>query len=632
MYRDPDAAAHLGQPSRRPAGPGSRVRVHRLERRRRRGLGRAAVPRLLARRDPLRADRPRGVLRLPGHAPEGPASSTAAAARSSGPRSRCGPPAPRAPRATSCSSTGPSRRCAGAPSRGAIVELAEALGDAARRDARRAAGRRPALAPGADHRPGHATRRSPTASALAARRPTRARPASSACCTRPARTRACRPRRCGRASRTTSPPPRTRRPRSRSCASSSALVGVSVDASELESAAADYERQVSLAVQSDPDVAAFVERLEAAAAGGGAPAAPAGPALGRRPRPRVPALPAPARPGRGLTTPEELDALAARLAAAGFVAAEEEAAELLARAAGDGDALDALVARRLTGEPLAWITGSVVFCGLEVRVDPGVYVPRPQTEPLARRAAERLPRDGAAIDLCTGCRGDRGDAGRAPPGRARRGVRRRRARGRLRGAPTAWRPSRGDLFAPLPPELEGAVDVVVGVVPYVPTPELGLLQRDTLAFESPLVLRRRARRHRRPAARAGRGPALPAARRRAPARARRRGGRRARRRPRPARLRRRGVARRRGRRRPRRRGDARAGLGRARGAPEPGPARVLVDQRGLGVRDRGVGRQVVDDELAQVLRVGRRRPRRGSRSRRRGGRPSARRAGRGRGA
>ena len=43
------------------------------------------------------------------------------------------------------------------------------------------------------------------------------------------------------------------------------LVGVSVDAEELENAAADYERQVSLAVQSDPDVQAFVERLERAA-------------------------------------------------------------------------------------------------------------------------------------------------------------------------------------------------------------------------------------------------------------------------------------------------------------------------------------------------------------------------------
>src|SRR5437588_2156018 len=43
------------------------------------------------------------------------------------------------------------------------------------------------------------------------------------------------------------------------------LVGVSVDASELESSAAEYERQVELAVQSDPDIQAFVERLEQAA-------------------------------------------------------------------------------------------------------------------------------------------------------------------------------------------------------------------------------------------------------------------------------------------------------------------------------------------------------------------------------
>ncbi|MGO9321721.1 MAG: PAC2 family protein [Solirubrobacteraceae bacterium] len=43
------------------------------------------------------------------------------------------------------------------------------------------------------------------------------------------------------------------------------LIGVSVDASELESSAADYERQVGMAVRSDPDIQAFVERLEQAA-------------------------------------------------------------------------------------------------------------------------------------------------------------------------------------------------------------------------------------------------------------------------------------------------------------------------------------------------------------------------------
>ena len=43
------------------------------------------------------------------------------------------------------------------------------------------------------------------------------------------------------------------------------LVGVSVDAQELESDAGRYETQVSAAVAQDPDVQSFVERLEAAA-------------------------------------------------------------------------------------------------------------------------------------------------------------------------------------------------------------------------------------------------------------------------------------------------------------------------------------------------------------------------------
>jgi proteasome assembly chaperone (PAC2) family protein len=40
------------------------------------------------------------------------------------------------------------------------------------------------------------------------------------------------------------------------------VIGVTVDATDLEAAAGDYERQVSRAVELDPDVQAFVERLE----------------------------------------------------------------------------------------------------------------------------------------------------------------------------------------------------------------------------------------------------------------------------------------------------------------------------------------------------------------------------------
>ena len=43
------------------------------------------------------------------------------------------------------------------------------------------------------------------------------------------------------------------------------IAGVAVDAGELEDAAVEYERQVNAAVASDPDVKAFVEKLEAEA-------------------------------------------------------------------------------------------------------------------------------------------------------------------------------------------------------------------------------------------------------------------------------------------------------------------------------------------------------------------------------
>lgn len=187
-----------------------------------------------------------------------------------------------------------------------------------------------------------------------------------------------------------------------------------------------------------------------------------------------------------VTVPGDLDGLAALLSTAGFIAAEEEAGELLTAAGGDRGLLESLVGRRLTGEPLAWITGRVCFCGVEIRVGPGVYVPRWQTEPLAHRAVERLPTDGVAVDLCTGS-----GAVAAVLSHHRRRAHvvatdiDDRAVACARG--NHVEAHLGDLFAPLPGALRGRVDLVVGVVPYVPTPELPLLQRDTFTFESALA-------------------------------------------------------------------------------------------------------------------------------------------------
>ena len=170
-----------------------------------------------------------------------------------------------------------------------------------------------------------------------------------------------------------------------------------------------------------------------------------------------------------------------RLAAAGCVAAEAEAAELLASAR-DSEELDAFVHRRIAGEPLAWIIGSVDFCGLRVGVDPGVYVPRWQSEPLARRAAALLPADGVAVDLCTGAGAIACVLQAAAPAAtvvatdvdpvAAACARRNGVHALV-----------GDLDAPLHPALLGTVDVMVAVVPYVPMDALGFLPRDVTAYE-----------------------------------------------------------------------------------------------------------------------------------------------------
>ena len=163
------------------------------------------------------------------------------------------------------------------------------------------------------------------------------------------------------------------------------------------------------------------------------------------------------------------------------MAADEEAAELVS-AASDRHHLEGMVARRMTGEPLAWITGSTQFCGLEVTVRPGVYVPRWQSETLARTAANLLPSDGVAVDLCTGsgaialvlqatCPSSRVLATEADPVAA--------DCARENGVEVLL----GDLGDALPPSLAGRVDVMTGVLPYVPTDGLHHLPRDIVDFE-----------------------------------------------------------------------------------------------------------------------------------------------------
>jgi release factor glutamine methyltransferase len=175
------------------------------------------------------------------------------------------------------------------------------------------------------------------------------------------------------------------------------------------------------------------------------------------------------------------------LAKAGCIAACEEADELMAAAGGDSDVLGALINRRINGEPVAWLTGSVTFCGLKLFITPGVYVPRWQTEPLARRAATLLPVAGIAVDLCTGSGAIAAVMAAAVP-TARVVATDLDCHAVLCARRNGIEVLEGSLDDPLPRELKHRVDVLTAVVPYVPTDALRLLPRDVQKYEPRLAL------------------------------------------------------------------------------------------------------------------------------------------------
>lgn len=191
--------------------------------------------------------------------------------------------------------------------------------------------------------------------------------------------------------------------------------------------------------------------------------------------------------GLGGDAPPRPQGLVERLAAAGCVAAEEEAGELLAAAAGDPGLLARLVDRRLGGEPLAWVTGEVTFLGRRIGVDRGVYVPRWQTQALALRAVALLPDRGTAVDLCTGSGAIAAVLADARPG-ALVVASDIDPRACACAAGNNVDVYQGHLADPLPPHVRGRADVVVAVAPYVPTGAIQYLPRDARGHEPVLAL------------------------------------------------------------------------------------------------------------------------------------------------
>lgn len=68
----------------------------------------------------------------------------------------------------------------------------------------------------------------------------------------------------------------------------------------------------------------------------------------------------------------------------------------------DETRFEALMQRRLAGEPLQYIRGHAEFYGREFIVDDRVLIPRPETELLVEAAVARIPRGARVLDAGTG--------------------------------------------------------------------------------------------------------------------------------------------------------------------------------------------------------------------------------------
>ncbi len=160
--------------------------------------------------------------------------------------------------------------------------------------------------------------------------------------------------------------------------------------------------------------------------------------------------------------------------------------ELTARQARE---FDALITRRATRCPLAYILGSREFYGIEIVVEPGVLVPRPETEVLVEECLKRLNAvpEPAVADIGVGSGAIAvAVAANLPEARvwgteistialkvARVNVEKQHLSERVTIA-------EGDLLGPL----EGMrFDAIVSNPPYIPTAEIDRLQPEVSVYE-----------------------------------------------------------------------------------------------------------------------------------------------------
>lgn len=157
---------------------------------------------------------------------------------------------------------------------------------------------------------------------------------------------------------------------------------------------------------------------------------------------------------------------------------------------GDQAAFDALIARRLTREPLQYIVGDAPFMGLMLKVTKDVLIPRADTEVLCEEALRVITPGDRVLDVCTGsgalavALAHHSKAGQVFAGDLSAGALAvARANAAAYGLSVDFR--EGDLFTPF---LGEKFDVIVSNPPYISDADMLSLQAEVL-LEPAMALR-----------------------------------------------------------------------------------------------------------------------------------------------
>ncbi|TNF36038.1 MAG: peptide chain release factor N(5)-glutamine methyltransferase [Gammaproteobacteria bacterium] len=142
-----------------------------------------------------------------------------------------------------------------------------------------------------------------------------------------------------------------------------------------------------------------------------------------------------------------------------------------------------LFARRLAGEPMAYILGVREFRNLLLQVTPAVLIPRPETELLVELALPRIPAQGRVLDLGTGSGAialaiadERRDAQVTAIDASAAALAVAQSNGERLGLPVRF--LHGEWFAPVPGEV---FDVIASNPPYIDAADPHLQQGDVRA-------------------------------------------------------------------------------------------------------------------------------------------------------